>query len=26
LFIVTMASQNVPGIAVLRAHGYDTPA
>ncbi|NVK17069.1 MAG: benzoate/H(+) symporter BenE family transporter [Methylocystaceae bacterium] len=26
LFIVTMASQNVPGIAVLRAHGYQTPA
>lgn len=26
LFIVTMASQNVPGIAVLRAHGYRTPA
>lgn len=26
LFIVTMASQNVPGLAVLRAHGYDTPA
>lgn len=26
LFIVTMASQNVPGIAVLRAHGYKTPA
>jgi len=25
LFIVTMASQNVPGIAVLRANGYDTP-
>lgn len=26
LFVVTMASQNVPGIAVLRAHGYQTPA
>jgi benzoate membrane transport protein len=26
LFIVTMASQNVPGIAVLRAHKYQTPA
>ncbi|MDV7338104.1 benzoate/H(+) symporter BenE family transporter [Terasakiella sp. A23] len=26
LFIVTMASQNVPGIAALRAHGYQTPA
>lgn len=25
LFIVTMASQNVPGIAVLRANGYPTP-
>lgn len=25
LFIVTMASQNVPGIAVLRANGYSTP-
>jgi benzoate membrane transport protein len=25
LFIVTMASQNVPGIAVLRAHGYTAP-
>ncbi len=25
LFLVTMASQNVPGIAVLRANGYDTP-
>lgn len=25
LFIVTMSSQNVPGIAVLRANGYDTP-
>jgi benzoate membrane transport protein len=23
LFIVTMASQNLPGAAVLRAHGYD---
>lgn len=26
LFIVTMASQNVPGLAVLRANGYGTPA
>ncbi len=26
LFIVTMASQNVPGIAALRANGYDAPA
>lgn len=26
LFIVTMASQNIPGIAVLRANGYQTPA
>ena len=26
LFMVTMASQNVPGIAVLRAHGYHTKA
>jgi benzoate membrane transport protein len=26
LFIVTMASQNVPGLAVLRAHGYQAPA
>jgi len=26
LFIVTMASQNVPGLAVLRANGYSTPA
>lgn len=25
LFIVTMVSQNVPGIAVLRANGYHTP-
>ena len=25
LFIVTMSSQNVPGIAVLRANGYRTP-
>lgn len=25
LFIVTMASQNVPGVAVLRANGYRTP-
>ncbi|WP_051560003.1 benzoate/H(+) symporter BenE family transporter [Marinobacterium jannaschii] len=26
LFIVTMASQNVPGLAVLRANGYQVPA
>ena len=26
LFIVTMASQNLPGVAVLRAHGYQVPA
>lgn len=26
LFVVTMASQNVPGIAVLRAHGYNVAA
>jgi len=26
LFIVTMVSQNVPGIAVLRANGYKMPA
>jgi benzoate membrane transport protein len=26
LFIVTMASQNLPGIAVLRANGYKVPA
>ncbi|HEY9572922.1 MAG TPA: benzoate/H(+) symporter BenE family transporter [Pusillimonas sp.] len=26
LFIVTMTSQNVPGLAVLRANGYETPA
>ena len=25
LFVVTMASQNVPGMAVLRANGYQTP-
>lgn len=25
LFVVTMASQNVPGVAVLRASGYDLP-
>ena len=25
LFIVTMASQNLPGVAVLRAHGYALP-
>jgi benzoate membrane transport protein len=26
LFIVTMASQNIPGVATLRACGYDVPA
>lgn len=26
LFVVTMASQNVPGIAALRTHGYQAPA
>ncbi len=26
LFIVTMASQNMPGLATLRAHGYTAPA
>lgn len=26
LFIVTMTSQNVPGLAVLRANGFNTPA
>jgi len=25
LFIVTMASQNIPGVAVLRSNGYNTP-
>ena len=25
LFIVTMASQNIPGVAAIRAAGYDTP-
>lgn len=25
LFIVTMASQNIPGVAVLKAHGYTAP-
>jgi len=25
LFVVTMASQNIPGIAALRANGYQTP-
>ncbi|MEI2417262.1 benzoate/H(+) symporter BenE family transporter [Orrella sp. JC864] len=25
LFVVTMASQNVPGVATLRASGYDAP-
>lgn len=25
LFLVTMSSQNLPGIAVLRAHGYQPP-
>lgn len=26
LFVVTLATQNVPGLAVLRANGYTTPA
>ncbi|WP_109512650.1 benzoate/H(+) symporter BenE family transporter [Pseudomonas ovata] len=26
LFVVAMASQNMPGVAVLRADGYDTPS
>jgi len=26
LFIVTMASQNLPGLAVMKANGYDVPA
>ncbi|MDE2120935.1 MAG: benzoate/H(+) symporter BenE family transporter [Betaproteobacteria bacterium] len=26
LFVVSMASQNVPGLAMLRSHGYTTPA
>lgn len=26
LFVVSMTSQNVPGLAVLRANGYETPA
>ena len=26
LFIVTMASQNIPGIAILKAHDYEPPA
>jgi benzoate membrane transport protein len=25
MFIVTMAGQNMPGVAVLRAHGYEAP-
>ena len=25
LYIVTMASQNIPGVAVLKSFGYDTP-
>lgn len=25
LFVVTMASQNVPGVAVIRANGYEVP-
>jgi benzoate membrane transport protein len=25
LFIVTMASQNIPGIAILKIHGYEPP-
>ncbi len=26
LFVVAMASQNMPGLAVLRADGYQTPS
>jgi benzoate membrane transport protein len=26
LFIVTMASQNIPGIAIMKAHGYELPS
>lgn len=26
LFVITLATQNVPGLAVLRANGYTTPA
>ena len=26
LFIAALATQNVPGIAIMRAYGYDTPA
>ncbi len=25
LFVVTMASQNVPGVAIMRSYGYDVP-
>jgi benzoate membrane transport protein len=25
LFVVTMAAQNVPGVAVMRAHGFEVP-
>lgn len=25
LFLVTMASQNVPGVAIMRSYGYDVP-
>ncbi len=25
LYVVTMASQNVPGVAVMRAHGFEVP-
>lgn len=25
LFVVTMASQNIPGVAIMRSYGYDVP-
>lgn len=25
LYIVTMASQNIPGVAIMKAHGFDVP-
>lgn len=25
LYIVTMASQNIPGVAIMKAHGYEVP-
>lgn len=25
LYVVTMASQNVPGVAIMKAHGYEVP-